>query len=252
MGYRAARALQPVLMKLHAAHLASSALLAAAALFGCSGSSSPASTASAATADASPTAPADDAGTTEPTEAGPSCAPPPSKSACAIEGSWVRGTAHFDPSKLKPGGKPVLRVVLRHQFALVKGEETIGGRLHVYASVPLKDPSKGEQAFAIDMCDLGTAMWSEENGAFHLVLIIDENGDNDLDNATSNEDAIVIGTPTMGELTKMVDVDVSCHAPASCLDVNVDCVGASCLTFAPVKSCKPKLPGCTSDDAFCK
>jgi hypothetical protein len=241
-------------MKLHAAHVASSALLVAtAALFGCSGASSPASTASAVEADAAPaTAPADDAGVSEPAEAGSTCAPAPRKSGCGIEGSWIRGTAHFDASKLKAGGKPVLRVVLRHQFALVKGEETIGGRLHAYVSVPLTDPSKGEQAFAVDMCDLGTAMWSEENGAFHLVFIIDENGDNDLDTATSNEDAVVIGTPTMGELTKMVDVDVSCHAPASCLDVNVDCVGAACLTFAPIKSCKPKLPSCKSDDAFCK
>ncbi len=241
-------------MKLHAAHVATSALLAAAAaLFGCSGSSSPASSTAGTEPDAAvANTPADDAGTAEPSEAGASCAPPPRKSACGVEGSWVRGTAHFDPSKLKAGGKPVLRVVLRHQFALLKGEETIGGRLHAFASVPLSDPSKGEQSFAIDMCDLGTAMWSEENGAFHLVLIIDENDDNDLDKATSNDDAIVIGKPTTGELTKMLDVDVSCHAPASCIDVDVDCVGTSCLTFTPVKSCKPKLPSCTSDDAFCK
>lgn len=239
-------------MKLHAAHVVSSALLAvAAALFGCS-SSSPASTVPAVDADASAAIPADDAAVAEPAEAGTTCAPPPSKSSCGTEGSWVRGTAHFDPSKLKAGSKPILRVVLRHQFALITGEETIGGRLHAFASVPVTDPGKGEQAFALDMCGLGTAMWSEENGAFHLVLIIDENGDNDLDNATSNEEALVIGKPTPGELTKMVDVDVSCHAPASCIDVAVDCVGASCLTFVPVKSCKAKLPGCTSDDAFCK
>ncbi|HSO37557.1 MAG TPA: hypothetical protein VLT33_33760, partial [Labilithrix sp.] len=93
---------------------------------------------------------------------------------------------------------------------------------------------------------------SEENGAFHLVLILDENGDNDLDNATSNEDAIVIGTPTKGELVKMVDVDVSCKGTSACLDVKVDCTGASCLTFQPMKTCAKKLPGCGSDSSFCK
>ena len=117
----------------------------------------------------------------------------------------------------------------------------------------MTDPSKGEVPFAIDMCDLGTSMWSEENGAFHLVLMLDETGANDLDKATSNEDAIVIGTAGKGELVKMVDVEVSCKGTSACLDVKVDCAdGASCLTFQPVKSCAKKLPGCNSASAFCK
>ena len=135
---------------------------------------------------------------------------------------------------------------------MVKGEETIGGRLHAYASIPVKDPTTGDVPFALDMCDSGTSMWSEENGAFHLVLILDENDDNNLDKATSNDDAIVIGTPTKGELVKMVDVDVSCKAAPACVDVKLDCSGASCLTFQPMKSCAKKLPGCGSDSSFCK
>ena len=245
-------------MTTHAACVASAALFVALALAagGCSSSSPSAGTAAAASPDGAAGPVVDPNAAPDGADAGPggggaNCAPAPSKSMCG-DNAWVRGTAHFDPALLKAGSKPILRVALRHGFALVKGEETIGGRLHGYVSVPLKDPSTGSVPFAIDMCDLGTSMWSEENGAFHLVLIIDENGDNDLDKATSNTDAIVIGTPTPGEYAKMVDVDVSCKASApACLDVKVDCTGASCLAFQPMKSCKKKLPGCASDSSFC-
>jgi hypothetical protein len=243
-------------MMFRVAGFASAALLTvlAAALAACSSTSGATAAPAAETPDAAP-APVDDPSATPDgggTDSGSACAPPPSKSTCG-DNAWVRGTARFDPALLKAGSKPILRVVLRHGFTLVKGEETIGGRLHEWASFPVKDPTSGEVAFAIDMCGSGTAMWSEENGAFHLVLILDENCDNDLDNATSNEDAIVIGTPTKGEYAKMVDVDVSCKATApACLDVKLDCTGESCLAFTPMKSCAKKLPGCSSDSSFCK
>jgi hypothetical protein len=241
-------------MKPRALHLASSAALASAlVVFGCSSStdttSAPATPAADASTDPAPSPAEADAGD----DAASKCAPPPSKSNCESQGAWVRGIAHFDPSKVKAGSKPVLRVTLRHSFIMVKGEEAIGGRLHGWSSVPIADPAKGEVPFAIDMCDLGTSMWSEENGVFHVVLIVDENGDNDLDNATSNEDAIAMGIPSMGELVKMVDVDVSCHALSPCVDVKLDCTGgAACTTFEPIKSCKKKTPGCESDSVFCR
>ena len=244
-------------MKFRAASLASFAFaVASLAAVGCSSASQPSGAGdapAAATPDASPAAPAT---SSEPDAAAPdatasACAAPPSKSSCG-DAAWVRGVAHFDPSKLTAGSKPILRVALRHGFVLVKGEETIGGRLHAYVSVPIKDPSKGEQAFAVDMCDFGTSMWSEENGAFNVVVIIDENGDNDLDKATSNEEAVVIGTPTKGELSKMASVDISCKGTSACLDLKVDCTGTSCLTITPMKSCTKKLPGCMSDSAYCQ
>jgi hypothetical protein len=197
------------------------------------------------TADDGAAAPADDAGPAD------MCAAAPSKSGCGNESSWVRGTAHWDPSHFKAGAPaPVMRISLRHGFALIAGEEKIGGRLHAYSKFKI-DPTTGEAPFAVDMCGFGTAMWSEENGTFHLVAMIDENGNNDLDNATSNEDAIALATPDPTELQAMVDVDVSCHAPSACLDVKLDCTGTSCLTITPVKSCKKKTPSCKSDDAFC-
>lgn len=173
----------------------------------------------------------------------------PKKAKCGNNGAWVRGVAHFDPAKVS-AAKPVLRVVLRHSFVLVDGEEKIGGRLHGWTSVPITDPSKGEVPFAIDMSALAT-MWSEENGAFHVVLIIDEDDNNDLDNAGSLAESLVIGTPGANELAKIVDVEVSCHAEAACLDVNIDCTGPDCTTIEPMAKCTAKKPGC-GGSGFCK
>ncbi len=185
-------------------------------------------------------------------DAGRVCDPPPRASKCGNEASWVRGVVHFDPSHFAAGAKPILRITLRHQFVLVPGEENIGGRLHMFTSVKLTDWSTGDVPFALDMCGLGTAMWSEENGSFNLIASIDENANNNLSLATSNEDAITIATIDPGELTKMVPVDVSCNAAGACLDIKLDCVdGAKCTTIKPMTSCMKKAPGCTSDDEFC-
>jgi hypothetical protein len=242
-------------MTFRAASLWSLALLSVASVVACSTTVVPAGGGEGAPAAPAPTATTPPDMTNEPPPAtmpaGPTCAAPPSKSTCG-ESAWVRGVAHFDPAKLTGGSKPVLRVALRHAFVLVRGEETIGGRLHGYVSVPIKDPPRGEQAFAIDMCDFGTSMWSEENGSFNLVVIIDENDDNDLDKATTNEQAIVIGTPSKNELSKLQTVDISCNGKSACLDVKVDCTGTSCLTIQPMKSCTKKLPGCKSDSSFCQ
>lgn len=185
-----------------------------------------------------------------PADVAPACVAP-KKSGCGIDGSWITGVAHFDPAKVKNTTSSKLRVALRHGFSLISGEEKIGGRLHAYSSFKV-DVSKGEIAFSVDMCDLGTAMWSEENGPFHLVLFIDENGNNDLDTASSNEDAIVIATPDPTELQSLTDVTISCHTGPQCLDVKLDCTGSSCLTITPITDCKKKTPGCKSADAFCK
>lgn len=198
-------------------------------------------------------APASDAAAdVSPDASAPVCAPPPRASQCGNEGSWIRGVAHFDPSHFAPGAKPQLRVTLRHKFVLVPGEENIGGRLHMFTSVKTADWASGSVPFAIDMCGMGTAMWSEENGTFDLVLSIDENNNNNLGFATSNEDAITIATIDPGELTKMVEVNVSCNAPSACLDVNLDCTGGTkCTTITPMTTCTKKNPSCPSDDTFC-
>ena len=220
-----------------------------AVLAACSSTTLTGETAADAPDAATPTEPVDAA--PQPDAASSACAPAPTNGLCG-DSAFVRGVAHFDPSHFKAGATPILRVVLRHSFIEVPGEEKIGGRLHMYTSIPITDVAAGQVPFAIDMCGFGTSMWSEENGTFHLVLIYDENGDNDLDNASSNEDALAIGTPTMGELAGMTDVDVSCNAASACLDITTTCsAGASCLTFEPIKSCAKKTPGCKSDSVFC-
>lgn len=228
--------------------------IATLACYGCSSSAgTPAQPGSGASApDPDPETPAEEADGTTPEEAASDeCGAPPKRSACKNEGSWVRGIAHFDPNHFKAGAKPVLRVVLRHSFALMKGEENIGGRLHAWANIPVTDPSRGEVPFALDMCSTGTAMWSEENGAFKVVLILDEDGNNDLDEATSNETARIAATPGENELVKIVDVDLSCNAPSPCIDVNIDCTGPSCTKIDPITSCKKKAASCKSDSSFC-
>ena len=227
--------------------LLTAAPLAMLLLTGCS-SQGTTSTDTSATTPAAIDAGTDDAAALA--DAGATCAAP-KKSGCGQDGSWITGVAHFDPAKVKNTTTPRLRVALRHGFSLIAGEEKIGGRLHAYSSANV-NVAKGAVAFSVDMCDLGTAMWSEENGPFHLVLFIDENGNNDLDKATSNEDAIVIGTPDSAELQKQMDVTVSCHSGAQCLDVTLDCTGDSCLEIAPIADCKKKTPGCKSADSFCK
>lgn len=187
-------------------------------------------------------------------DAGPpsACAPPPKASDCKNESAWVRGVAKFDPKRYEGKKAPTLRVILRHSFVVFPEEATIGGRLHAFTSVPVTDVSKGEVPFALDLCAFGTAMWSEENGTFHVILILDENDNNDLSKQRSNAESVPLGTPDKGELVKMVDVDVSCHAASPCLEVTLDCAdGDACTTITPMKSCKKKTPGCTSDSVFC-
>ncbi len=227
---------------------------------GCSSSATPASTGTAPSGQSG-----EDAGTStsevpastdagqDPHAAKPgTCRPISTPSQCKNDGAWVRGVVHFDGSRFKDGSvKPVLRVTLRHQFTLVKGEENVGGRLHAYKTFPITNPAAGRYEFSLDMCQFGTAMWSEENGAFNLIAHLDENDNNDLDTAKTNDQAVKVATPDTDELVKMVTVDVSCNAASPCLDMTLDCTGAECLKIEPMASCKKKTPGCKSDDSFC-
>jgi hypothetical protein len=164
----------------------------------------------------------------------------------------VRGVARFDPAHFGPDAKPVLRLSLRHSFTFINGEETIGGRLHAYKNVAVTDVAAGSQPFELDMCMFGEAMWSDENGTFHLIGMLDENGNNNLNNATTNQEAIKISTPDAGELVKLIDLELSCTEPSPCLDLTLDCTeGAPCTTITPITSCTKKMPGCMSDAAYC-
>jgi hypothetical protein len=165
----------------------------------------------------------------------------------------VRALVRFDPAARVAGkGKPTLALFLRHSFIVEKGEAQIGGRLHGYKRIPLtaEQLATGEVAIEIDMCGLGTAMWSEENGMFHLVAILDEN---DAHNVASADNPVVAQTPVEGELVKMVDVEVSCTKPSPCLALNLDCIGGTaCTKFQPITSLACAAQTCNSESSFCK
>jgi hypothetical protein len=169
------------------------------------------------------------------------------------EGALVRGIARFDVSKRAPGtAAPTLTLFLRHAFVVAKTEARIGGRLHGFLRVKLtpEQLESGEVPFTIDMCGLGTAMWSEENGMFNLVAILDENNLHDLENSADPNKAQI---PQEGELMKMTEVEVSCHKPSPCVGVRLDCVdGQACTTITPITSLMCSPNACTSDSSFCK
>jgi hypothetical protein len=170
------------------------------------------------------------------------------KSKCkpANEGSVVRGVVKFDPSKVKASATTALRVFLHHQYVANDAEEKLGGHPHAYKSYDV-DMEKGEARFSLDLCEFGTAMWSEENCGFNIVAMIDDDGKNDPDLGPK---AMI---PRAGKLVKMAPVEVSCHKTSPCLEITADCVeGEGCTTFKGLKECACAADSCPSDDAVCK
>jgi hypothetical protein len=200
-----------------------------------------------------PAEPAADAG--EPVDEEPTAPPADAcgaitkKSKCkpANEGSIVRGVVKFDPTKLKAGAKPSLRVFLHHQVLAVDEEAKLGGHPHTYDSYDV-DMEKGEARFQLDLCLFGTAMYSEENCGFNIVAMIDDDGGNDPD--ARGQTALI---PRKGKLVKMVPVEVSCHKTSPCLEITADCLdGDACTTFEPTTQCACAASSCPSDDRLCE
>jgi hypothetical protein len=230
-------------------HLACTVVFGAAAVLGsiaCSTTTqvtTPSPTASA-TAEPEP-APVPEA---SPLPTADACGPlPPSQCTPKNQGSIVRGVVKFDRSKLAPDAKAYLRVYLHHEMVLRADEARQGGHPHAYDSFPI-DPTKDEVAFAIDLCSFGTAMWSEENCGFHLVTIIDDDGKNDPEAQGS-----LAMMPRTGKLVKLTPLEISCHKPATCLQIVADCTdGEACTTYTPPTKCACAPNSCPSDDAYCK
>jgi len=182
-------------------------------------------------------------------------APPPAacgavaKSKCspANPGSVVRGLVKFDPAHYAGKSKPTLRVFMHHQFVMRADEGKTGGHPHAFVSSDDVDMDKGVAKFSIDLCELGTAMYSEENCGFNIIALLDENGNNDPD--TKGEPAFI---PDKGELMKMTPVNVSCKTASQCLEIVADCAdGSTCTTYTPVTTCKCSANKCPSDDKIC-
>lgn len=164
-------------------------------------------------------------------------------------GSVVRGIVHFDPALAKgvDGAKPQLSVFLAHREYAQKEEWLTGGHPHADRILNLDtvDLSKGEVPFAIDLCELGVAMWSEDNCGFNLVTILDTNGNNTDDNFNM--------IPDVGEAAKMTVVQISCHTASQCLDINLDCTtGQRCVSYGAPGVCKCASTTCDSEGKTCK
>lgn len=199
-----------------------------------------------------------DAGADADVDANPSesCAPIAKTSKCKTgkDSAIVRGVARFDPDARTPGTDvPTLQLFLRHSFVLAEEETTIGGRLHAYKRIKLTDEQieSGTVPFEIDLCNQGVAMWSEENRAFNLVAILDENREHDANTAAEQ---YPFQTPKKGELVKMISgFEISCHASSPCLDVPLDCTdGTDCTTIVPITQAECRTPACESDSSFCE
>jgi hypothetical protein len=109
-------------------------------------------------------------------DAGPvTCSAPTTASHCTDQNpdSWVFGIARFNPALVPAGVTPVLRLALRHNFVEFPTENVIGGRLHAFANVAVTDVASGTVPFTLDMCGDGVEMWSEENGPFNIIGILD-------------------------------------------------------------------------------
>lgn len=173
---------------------------------------------------------------------------PPEPSICnpANPGSVVRGVVRFEPAHFQSGQAVTLVVLLKHQVIAVASEATTGGHMHAYKSFDVDDVASGKVEFSIDLCELGTAMWSEENCGFNLITILDEDGSN---NPRRGAPA---WAAQAGELVKMTPLSISCRSGSPCLDIVADCVdGDACTTFEPPVDCTCAAERCPSDDALC-
>jgi hypothetical protein len=173
---------------------------------------------------------------------------PTSKCATPTDSSVILGVVSVDATHFSAGQNVNLALYLYHQWTMSPSEATIGGHPHAYKYIKGVDVSSGQVAFDLDLCELGVAMYSEENCGFNLVVMLDENADND---PVRGNYAL---TPTMGELVKLTPLDVSCHGDSQCLSIAADCTdGIHCTTFKPItmSSCVCASDKCPSESVVC-
>lgn len=174
------------------------------------------------------------------------CDPPSIESACKNGASIIRGVVRLAPG-LVPSVGTVGRIVigLTHHRGL--GEYAQGGHLHWYKVLPKKDLAAGPIPFQLDMCGGGTAMWSEDNCEFNLVVLLDANGNNGVTGEGWQQ------VPDPGEPATRKVIDLSCRGESPCLDVVLDCVdGASCVSYTDPGACKCAAKTCDSPSTICK
>jgi hypothetical protein len=179
-----------------------------------------------------------------------SCATAPaSKCSPAAPGSVVRGALTFDASHFSAGQNVNLAIFLFHQWTVDSSEAVTGGHPHAYKYVKNVDVSTGQLTFDIDLCELGPAMYSEENCGFNLVVMLDDTQKNNPDVYGPNA-----FLPRQGELVKLTQLNVSCMGDSQCLTISADCTaGQACTTYTPItmSSCVCSTQHCPSTSVVC-
>jgi hypothetical protein len=179
---------------------------------------------------------------------GPAGCPVAAASQCqtpgtAHAGSVVRGVAQlaagFTPAA---GTKGDLVMFLTHVY---EGGGAQGGVFHAEDHVSNVDLSTGPVPFQIDMCHNDIAMYSEDDCAFNLIVMLDTNGNN---SGTENY------VPDVGEAANRQVISVSCFGDSQCLSVTLGCSdGLSCVAFTdPTDSCLCAAQTCNSDLRLCQ
>jgi hypothetical protein len=133
------------------------------------------------------------------------------------------------------GTKGDLVMFLTHVY---EGSGAQGGVFHAEDHVSNVDLSNGPVPFQIDMCHNDIAMYSEDDCAFNLIVMLDTNGNN---SGTSNM------VPDVGEAASRQVINVSCFGDSQCLGtVTLGCSdGLSCVAFTdPTASCNSDLRLC--------
>jgi len=180
--------------------------------------------------------------------------PAPAPSQCqtpgtAHPGSVVRGVAQLAPGfHPSAGTKGDLVMYLTHEY---EGNGAYGGVFHAVDLVPNVDLSAGPVPFQIDMCHNDIAMYSEDDCAFNLIVILDTNGNNyDPDPNNFNPNVI----PDVGEAASRQVVSVSCQGESQCLSTVLGCAdGQSCIAFTdPTAACTCAPSTCNSDLVLCQ
>lgn len=131
-----------------------------------------------------------------------------------------------------------LQIILTHSNL---GGAEAGGFLHTATSVSNVDLADGPVDFAFDMC-AGGEMFSEENCAYNVIAILDQNGNNGPNDYVPDE-----GEPAF----RLGEVWVSCETASPCLTLELDCTaGADCVAYEDPGNCACD-GGCNSNIVTC-
>jgi hypothetical protein len=158
----------------------------------------------------------------------------PKVSVCGDESSVVQGHVRLAEGITPNQGD--LFVALNHEIY----EGPFGGGYHI--STVISNANLSEPVpFVLDMCENGV-MWTEENGPYTLIAILDQNGNQDSANMLADA-----GEPA----GRLANLQLSCSHDPLCLDLELDCTGEDCTAFTNATCDESISASCPSAFALC-